>query len=117
MKKIINLNLYKKNRLENSYKNIKVLEKNNEYIFILEGVKTIVSSKRFARENEEFIFEINIKDKTATYLLKDNNVLLDIEVEKISYKITDNIIILEYKLSSDEDVFKIEIKDKEDNNE
>lgn len=117
MKKFINLNLFKENRLEQEYKDIKTLEKDGEYIFSLDGVKTIISNTRFIRETNEYKFELDINSKKAIYLLKEKNMSFDIEVEKIMYKKDNNNIILEYKISSDEETFKIEINIKDDINE
>ena len=117
MKKIITLNLFKADRLENEYKDIKTIVKDSEYIFSLDGVKTIISPTRFTRETEEYKFNLDINERKATYLLKEKNMSFDIEVEKIKYKIENNIIILEYKISSDEETFKIEINVEDDINE
>lgn len=117
MKKLINLNLFKERRLEQEYKDIKAIEKDNEYIFSLDGVKTIISATRFIRENNEFKFELDIKESSCTYYLKEKNMSFDIEVEKVMYKKENNNIILEYNISSDEETFKIEIKIKDDINE
>ena len=54
MKKLINLNLFKERRLEQEYKDIKAIEKDGEYIFSLDGVKTIIGATRFTRENNEY---------------------------------------------------------------
>ena len=117
MKKNITLNLFKENRLEKEYKDIKAIEKDSEYIFSLDGVKTIISTTRFTRENNEFKFELDIKERKCTYYLKEKNMSFDIDVEKVMYKKEDNNIILEYKISSDEETFKIEIKIEDDINE
>ncbi len=117
MKKIITLNLFKERQLENNYKDIKTIEKDGEYIFSLDGVKTILSNTRFIRETEEYKFSLDIKERKCTYLLKAQNMQFDIEVEKVMYKNENNIIILEYKISSDEETFKIEINVEDDINE
>lgn len=117
MKKLITLNLFKERRLEQEYKDIKAIEKDSEYILSLDGVKTIIGETRFIRENNEFKFELDIKERKCTYYLKEKNMSFDIEVEKVMYKKENNNIILEYKISSDEETFKIEIKIKDDINE
>jgi len=117
MKKIITLNLFKERRLEQEYKGIKAIEKDCEYIFSLDGIKTILSPSRFSRETEEYKFNLDIKERKATYLLKEKNMSFDIDVEKVEYKTEKNIIILEYKISSDEESFKIEINVEDDINE
>ena len=117
MKKNITLNLFKENRLEKEYKDIKAIEKDSEYIFSLDGIKTILGDNRFIRETDEYKFELDIKERKAIYFLKDKNMSFDIEVEKIMYKKENNNIILEYKISSDEEIFKIIIKIEDDINE
>ena len=117
MKKLISLNLFKERRLEQEYKDIKAIEKDNEYIFSLDGIKTILSPTRFVRETNEYKFSLDIKERKCLYLLKTQNMSFDIEVEKVMYKKEKNNIILEYKISSDEETFKIEIKIEDDINE
>lgn len=117
MKKIITLNLFKADRLENEYKGIKSIVKDSEYIFSLDGVKTVLGPTRFTRETEEYKFSLDIKERIASYLLKEKNMSFDIDVEKVVYKKEKNTIILEYKISSDEENFKIEINEEDDINE
>lgn len=117
MKKLITFNLYKERRLERKYEEIKAIVNNESYLFKLDDVKTTLNSEYFTRENDEFKFTLNIKKKEATYLLKKQNMLFDIDVEKIKFNNEKNNIILEYKLSSDEENFKIELIDKGEINE
>lgn len=117
MKRPITLNLYKEHRLEMSYVDINALVNNSTYSFIVEGIKTTLNNEEFTRENNEFKFYLGIKNKKATYLLKEQNTLFDIDVEKINFKKENNNIILEYKISSDENEFKIELIDKGEINE
>lgn len=114
MKRPITLNLYKERRLEISYKDINALVNNSTYSFVIEGIKTTLNSEEFTRENNEFKFNLDIKNKKATYLLKEQNTLFDIDVEKINLKKENNNIILEYKISSDESELKIELIDKDE---
>lgn len=113
MKKVISLKLYKDNNLENEYQDIKTLY-NKSYIFVIDNIKTIIDEEKFIRENDEFKFHLDIKNKQATYLLKEQKMLFDIKVEKISYKNENDIIILEYRISSDESNIKIKIEVKGD---
>ena len=94
MKKIITLNLFKERRLEQEYKGIKAILKDSEYIFSLDSVKTVISPTRFTRETDEYKFNLDIKERKATYLLKEKNMSFDIDVEKIEYKKVKNTIIL-----------------------
>ena len=117
MKKIINLNLFKERRLEQEYKGIKAIEKDCEYIFSLDGVKTVLGPTRFTRETEEYKFCLDIKERKSSYLLKEKNMSFDIEVERIKYKKENKTIILEYRISSDEETLKIEMNEEDDINE
>ncbi len=117
MKKIITFNLYKENRRINQYKDIKCLYTNKTYTLLLDDVKTSINQDLLIRENNEFKFTLNIKDKTAFYLLKEKNMTFSIKVEKITSKFDKSNLILEYKLESDEENTKIEIIEKEDINE
>ena len=117
MKKIITLKLFKENRLETEYKDIKSIKKDSEYILSLDGIKTVLGPTRFTRETEEYKFNLNIKERKCTYLLKEKNLSFDIDVEKVVYKKEKDTIILEYKISSDEENFKIVINEKDDINE
>ena len=65
----------------------------------------------------EYKFNLDIEERKATYLLKEKNMSFDIDVEKIEYKKENNKIVLEYKISSDEETFKIEINEEDDINE
>lgn len=117
MKKIITLNLYKERRLEQKYDNVKAIVNNNAYLFKIDNIKTSLNDDFFIREDNNFKFKLDIKNKKATYLLKENNMLFDIDVLNISYKNNKNNIELKYKLSSDEENFKIEILVKGEINE
>lgn len=117
MKKIISFYLYKDNRRNISYENITSILKDNTYTMILDGIKTVISKDQLIRENEEFTFTLDINNKTATYLLKEKNMLLDIKVEKLDINNLESKIIIEYKLESDTDTIKIEIIEEEDENE
>ncbi len=110
MKKNINLKLYNNNKIQKEYKNIISIHKDNTYNMILDDVKTTLSENKFKRETEEYLFELDIKNKTALYTLKNNNLSFDIEVEKIMYNDTESNIILEYKISSEEGLLKILIE-------
>lgn len=114
MKRPISLNLYRERRLEMSYKDVNALVNDSTYSFIIDGIKTTLNNEEFTRENNEFKFNLDIKNKKATYLLKEKNTLFDIDVEKIDFKKENNNIILEYKISSDESKLKIELIDKDE---
>ena len=111
MIKNINVSLYKDNRRELDFNNIKALSVNDTLSFIVDEIKTSINDNYFIRENDEFKFELDILNKTASYLLKENNNLFDIDVEEVIITKEDNTIIIEYKISSDENNIKIIIEE------
>jgi len=109
MVKNIVLNLYEDNKLKKSYPIIQAISSDNTLIFILDGIKSSLDNTKFIRENKEFLFTLDILNNSCTYLLKENNLLFDILVEKIKYKEKNNCIILEYKIASIDEKITIEI--------
>lgn len=109
MKKLISLKLFRDKKLESKYSDIRALYVNNCYTFKIDGIKTSVSNKIFTRESNEFKFTLDLEKREALYLLKDNNMLFDIDVLELTSKFSDNNIILEYRLSSDEAIIRVEI--------
>lgn len=107
MIKYIELTLSKNNKVSKKYQNIKAIVNNNNYLFKIDNIKTSLSPQKFTRENNEYLFTLDISNQVSTYYLKNKKMTFDIEVEKVSYKQTKNKIILEYKLNSDEANFKI----------
>lgn len=109
MKKLITINLLKESRLEKKYEQIKAIYQNNSYLFKIDNIKTILNKKIFTREDNNYKFVLDIENKQATYFLKENNLLFDIDVEKVIYKEENNSIILEYKLASNDEIIRVEI--------
>ena len=113
MKKNINISLYKNKRLELEENNIAALFNDEKYSFIINDVKTTLSNNFFTRETNEYLFTLNIVDKKCTYLLKERNMTFDIDVEKIEFERRRQITSLIYKISSDEEEFKVIIEELE----
>ncbi len=109
MIKYINITLYKNNRRTNKYEDIKAVVTKDSYLFHLENVKTSINNQYFTRETDEYMFKLDLINKTASYLLKEKNMLFDIEVEMLN--ISDDKKIIEYKISSDEEQTKIIIEE------
>lgn len=114
----INLKLIKDKEIIIDEKNLnctKEINDNNEKTlqFNMHSVDNIIKISKekiiYIRENEEFRFELNSIEKNATYLLKEQDLLLDIKVEKINYEIEENKMTFIYQLESDESVNKVEI--------
>ena len=111
MIKYINLKLYKNERREKEHNNVKAVYNNNSYLFNIDDVKTKLNDNYFTRETEEYEFILDLINKTASYTLKEKNMSFDIEVEKIIYDRKDETTTLEYKISSDEETFKLIIEE------
>ena len=110
--KTLNFKLYKENNLKIMQNNIAYLEKFDKILFELDGSKFQVILKdnyfELIKEDLESIFTLN-NDK-SNLLIKENNMSLDIKLEKLCISNINNKYIIEYKLESDEDLTKIEIE-------
>ena len=114
MKKIININLYKDDRLQEEYKDILAIVDKESYKFKLNDVTTVISNRYFQRENEEYKFKLDFMNNEASFYLKTHKQLLPVKVEELSYEKGENNLTVIYKIASDEEKFKIYIEEKED---
>lgn len=117
MKKNININLYKDDRLEEEYKDILAIVDKESYKFKLNDVLTVINNRYFQRETDEYKFKLDFINNEASFLLKTHQQLLPVDVEELSYTKQDNNLTIIYKIATDEERFKIYIEEKEDNNE
>ena len=117
MKKKININLYKNDRLEEEYKDILAIVDKESYKFKLNDATTIISNRYFQRETDEYKFKIDFINNEASFLLKTHQQVLPIKVEEKFYEKNDNNLTIKYKIETDEERFKIYIEEKEDKNE
>lgn len=106
----INLKLFKDNRKELEYQNINALKTNNFLSFFIDDVKTTINTNFFIRENNEYKFLLDIKNKKCTYLFKEKNMEFDIFVEKVKFFESSKQLTLFYKIESDESETKIKIE-------
>ena len=114
MKKIINIDLYKQKKLEKRYEEIIAIVNDDSYKFIVEDMTTVINNRYFSRENKEYKFIIDFIKRESSLLLKNNNQFFNIELEDYKYNRKNNSLELEYKISSDEEPFRIVITEKED---
>ncbi len=101
-----NIKLFKDDKLEKEYKEIKVLD-NNEIKFYIDSTKNIIGSNFFTRENKDFKFHIDFDKKKYTYLLKEKNMLFDIKVKKAKIEKKDNKIDILYQIETAEEKIRI----------
>ncbi len=109
MIKKYNIYLYKDNKLEKSYKNIKGINKEKEISLILDEIKTIIKENELIRENNEFKFNIDLIAKTSNYLLKQTNIIYDIEVIDANIIKKEKEIIIKYRIETNEEEIQIRI--------
>ena len=91
MIKKYNIYLYKDNKLEKSYKNIKGINKEKEISLILDEIKTIIKENELIRENNEFKFnDIEVID--ANIIKKEKEIIIKYRIETNEEEIQIRII-------------------------
>lgn len=114
MKKIININLYKDDRLQEEYKDVLAIVDKESYKFKLNDVTTIISNRCFQRENKEYKFKLDFINNEASFYLKTHKQLIPVRVEELNYNKNEKDLTITYKIETDEERFKIVIEEKED---
>lgn len=112
MKGKLNLKLLNNSNAVYNLNRIEYLQDNNviEFTDNKDCYRISLNEKYFIKENDEFIFNLNIENKTCTYLLKEIDNLFDINVLECSLEETKNKIKIEYKIESNEEKNIIEIE-------
>lgn len=103
--------LFKNDILNKIFNN--VINNIDSYTLIDDDVKmeiSIIPNVIIIRENDEYLFKLDILNKTCTYRLKEYNLVYDIKVLNSNYINNGNEIIIEYSLETDEDLTKVIIK-------
>ena len=109
MIKRYDINLYKNNKIDKTYNNIKGISNNNNITIILDEVKTIIREKELIRENDEFKFILDFDKKTSNYLLKSHNLNYDIKVLESNIERKEKEITINYVIESNEELITIKI--------
>lgn len=105
--------IFYKNNQEIYINNYENQSKNQQELtfFILEYETTInLEKETLLRENSEYLFFLDIKNKECKIELKQENINFDVEVEEASIKKEENKIIVEYFIETDEARNKIVIE-------
>lgn len=85
---------------------------------MLEYETTIdIEEKTFLRENNEYIFFLDLKNKSCKVELKQEGISFDVSVEEANMEILNDKIVIEYFIETDEARNKIIIKERIDFNE
>lgn len=116
MIRLINIRLYKGNNIEYEQNKIKAIFNEENVSFIVDDIKTIINKDNFIRENDDYKFIIDINKKESLYTLKKQNMSFDIDVEKVSFEKKKENIIFTYKISTEDEEFKL-IIERDENNE
>ncbi len=95
------------------------LSSNKKLKFTMLDYDTTVDleEETFLRENKEYIFFLNLKNKSCKVELKQENIFFDVVVEEANMEILSDKIVLEYFIETDEARNKIIIKERFDFNE
>lgn len=112
----MNLIHYINGNINKSYENINykfdVLSK--KYNFFLDNIENniyITDRLIFIRESDEYIFSLEIGDKSIGHIkMKNDNYEFDLDVENAEYKNQKGQIEFTYKISGDEEQHKVVIK-------
>lgn len=107
----INWSLYNENKLIIEKKGIVCSSSDNNVINFIDDTNTYnivdLNNETFIRENQEFLFEINFRNSTFIYILKEKNIKLENSIKCYLDKNNKNI---ELKYNLDEEEKKIIIQ-------
>ena len=117
MKSVLSLTLYNENEKILEIKDVEYHKEKEEISFVHDNITYTIGTKKekqyFIRESDEFTFSLDITKRTCTYLLKETNTMLDVQVIDCSLEQRKNEIILEYDMESTEGKNKVHIDLKE----
>jgi len=108
----VNLKFKKNEEIILDFRNKKAELENNILTIIIENYQYIVdlNNQLFIRENEEFYFKMDIKNKKAIYNLKELDKIFDIKVKYSELKNKNNLYNIKYKLETEESINHLLIK-------
>ena len=86
---------------------INIIDNKKQKTFILNDIKNTINNNIFIRESNDYKFILNIEDNISTYLLKEQNILYDIKVNKSSISYKDNKIEIIYNIETNDKDIKI----------
>lgn len=83
-----------------------------EFSLLDVNTKLDLKNKIFTRDNNEYIFSLDINNKKSNIYLKKENLKFDIVVDFCSLDIQDNTIYLEYMIESEDSKIALKIEGK-----
>ena len=108
MKKILNIKLFEDDNILLN-KKISYLVDNNIISFFIDDMKNTIdlNKKTLIRENDEYIFTLDITNKKSTIKLKKEKYLLQLKVEYAILLTNQNIIEISYCLETHQNNMKL----------
>lgn len=117
MKSELSLTLYNEKEKILEMMNVEYRKEKEEISFVRDAITYRIGinkkKKYFTRESEEFTFFLDITNRRCTYLLKETNTTLDVQVVDCSLEQKKNEITIEYNIESTEGKNKIHMYLKE----
>lgn len=111
IRKKLNFELYKDSTLTIEKKGIEYSRNNDKILFELDEevfeILLLEEDLKFEKKNKNAI--LNINKNEATIKLNDYNFELPLKVEYFDTKFSDNVISINYKLESDDELTRINI--------
>lgn len=92
------------------------LNSDRKIVFNMLDYETVIDieEKTFLRENKEYIFFLDLKNKGCKVELKQEGITFDVNVEEGNMEILNDKIIIEYFIETDEARNKIVVKERID---
>ena len=105
--KSINFKLEKNNKTIIDKKNINCIENFNKITFVIDDIKYSYDNNIFNKETDEDIVSLDLKNNICKITLKPQNISLNLNINVIENKKTDNIISIKYKIETEENIVNI----------
>ena len=103
IKRKINWQLYSNDKKIIDYKNIECALEKDKLIIFKENLTTNtidIQNKKYLRENNDFLFEIDFLNKSFKYVLKENNLTFQDNLEYCTF-INKDKITMQYTLDNE----------------
>ena len=117
MASVLSLTLYNEKEKVLEIKDVSYKRVEDEISFVHDEIKYKMGLHKeklyFNRESDEFLFSLDITRNTCTYLLKETNAMLNLQVKDCSLKKSKNEIILIYDIETMEGKNQVNIYLKE----
>ena len=79
----------------------------NKITFVIDGIKYSYDNNIFNKETDDDIVSLDLKNNICKITLKPQNISLNLNINVIKNKKTDNIISIKYKIETEENIINI----------